>query len=674
MQLIFLVASLALLWLHLAGLTAVVGRWLPFPIARATGVLLVTLAVCAVEHFAGLGNLSWAWPFTAALAGLALYICRKELKGSDFWRWEKVLLVGFAIGFVWKYCFPGIYPNAGERTADLYFMLNYMPGEQLPPLDTWYPPYKFDFYYAFMHYGAALMARLFGWEPVFAYNIAFGLVMGLSLTLAWYFAGRFIEKVWARWLLVAAITLGGTGITPIIHFAVGQPADKPDSWAATEYMWGSARFIGNFDQWVNTDFGRALFPKTPPEAKPTPDWEPRDIPMENFGYQFFLGDFHPPIGGYLLLFLALALIAWVEAPPREDEADHRRIGQFLLPITAAAMLITNTWIFPFAALLVLTWAGWRQWQKNPPDWQAVFAGAIVGGLLVYPYLSGLAAQAISTPIKPVPMGDHTPPLRFLIFWWPMLVMMGLAVVDKKTRPLAICFGVAFLVMLAISELVYVDDPSGGKYDRTNTTMKWWGWLYSGGLLACGALALASTLRWVRVATVIALLLVCSYAYDVARYWIHTPKTEMGQLNGKSWFIRDQPALRDMINYLKHAERGIVLENWLGDAYTNQGLVAMFAQQVSMMGWVNHVSLWHGAPSSVWSETNLLKSFYKGEMPDMANWLARHKVDYIVWTPADNNASPQSWATINNAIAGHYSWKPFGDNPLTGLWVRREIKP
>ncbi|TJZ77364.1 DUF2298 domain-containing protein [Chitiniphilus eburneus] len=675
MQSIFLLGSLLLLWLHLAGTTLVIGRWLPYPIARATGVLLVTLVLCAVEHAFGLGRLSWLWPFTTAAMLFVLYLFRAEARTEAFRSAEKVLIVCFALAFAWKFALPNILPNMGERAADFYFMLNYYPGEQLPPLDTWYPPYRFDFYYAFQHYGAALMGRLFGWNPGFAYNIAFGLLMGLSLTLMWYFSGRFLAQRWARWLLVIAIGLGGTGITPLIHFVVGQPADQPVEWAATEYMWGSARFIGNFETKVNTDFGRALFPKLKPEDKPRPDFEPNDLPMENFGYQFFLGDYHPPLGSFFLLFLGLSLLAWVETPASDNFPVRRRLAQGLFALTIPVMLITNTWIFPLALMMLLTWACWREWRREPPDWQAVISGGLLGALLVYPYLSGLAAQAINTPIKLVPWVDHTPALRYVIFWWPLLALMGLSLVDKRSRPLAVCFVIAFTAMLVVSEMVYVDDPSGGKYDRTNTTMKWWGWLYSGGLLACGAIALASAQRWVRAAAAVTLILTSFYAFDVARYWWYVPKTDAGKLDGKAWFVQDK-VNRDLIGYLSNAPRGIVLETWQGDAYayTNQTLIAMFSQQISMQGWTNHVSLWHGAPQQVWNESNLIKTFYRGELPDSANWLMRHRVDYITWLPADSNAAPQAWATINAAIGGYYYWKPFGDNPPAGLWIKREMKP
>ncbi|MDR3427622.1 DUF2298 domain-containing protein [Silvimonas sp.] len=674
MTMIFLLGSLILLWLHLAGLTVTLGHWLPYPIARAAGVLGVTLVLCALEHFVGLGQIGWAWPLTSALALGALWLQKIECRSAAFKASERVFAAAFIYGLAWKFVLPSIYPTS-ERVTDLYFMQNYYPGDTLPPLDIWYPPHHFDFYYAFQHYGAALMGRLFNWQPGFAYNIAFVLVMALSLSLAWDFASRFISRKAPRLLLIAALALGGTGITPIMHLVADPNPATPPDWVANDFMWGSARFIGNYELRIKdqgTTLGRALFPPLTEANKPTPDFETREIPMENFGYQFYLGDFHPPLGSYFLLFLALALIAWLEAPAIAGAvALSPRLGQALLAGTVPVMLITNTWIFPFSAVLLLSWIGWRYQQKNPPDWTAIIGGGLLSALLVYPYLSGLANQAINTPIYPVRWMDHTPVLRFIAFLWPMLVLLVLALLEKRARPLALMLVIAFGAMLVISEFIYVQDPSGGKFIRTNTTMKWWGWMYSGALLTLGTMALASqrkVTRWIAYAS---LALTCTYAWDTANYLMSTGKADAGHLEGSRSFLNDPP-MRDMVGYLKNAPRGVLLENWYGDAYTNQTLVALFSNQISMQGWPNHVSLWHGAPRDVWMQSDKTKAFYHGTFPEALDWLALNHVRYIAWTRAEAGMGLPAWQNINTAIGSQYSWHPFyaDGGSQVGLWIKK----
>lgn len=681
MAMIYLLGSLALLWLHLAGVTLLFGRALPYAIARSAGILTITLVMCALEHFVGLGALTWLWPITTVLSGLIIWwekprwLNTPDVRGvtrvSAFWRGEIVLGLAFGYGLIWKFLFPTIYPTS-ERVTDLYFMQNYYPGDTLPPVDIWYPPHHFDFYYAFEHYGAALMGRMFGWEAGFAYNIAFVLVLALSVTLAWDFAGRFINRAWPRFLLVAAVTLGGTGVSPLVHWVVNDKQANPPEWNANDHMWASARFVGSYDlriQDFGTDLGRRLFPPLQPQDKPTPDFEPREIPMENFGYQFFLGDYHPPLGSFLLLFLPLALLAWLEAVPAV--CTRPRLAHALLAATLPLMLITNTWIFPLALVLQGAWLAWRYLQKRPPDWAAYIGGGVVSALLVYPYLSGLANQAINTPIHFVKWMDHTPALEYLALMWPLLCVLVLALVEKRARPLALMFVLAFGAMLIISEFIYVQDPSGGKFTRTNTTMKWWGWMWSGALLSLGAMALASQRAWVRRVAYAALALTCFYAWDTAYYWWATPKGDMGRMAGNSSFISDPP-VHDMVAYLSAAPRGPLLENVTTDAYSNQTLLALFSGQMSMQGWPNHVSLWHGAPSDVWLQSDKTKAFYHGALSNPVDWLTLNHVRYIAWTRNDANVGMPIWQNINQSISSRYIWRPFyaDTNTQVGLWIRR----
>jgi uncharacterized membrane protein len=669
MTMIHLAASLALLWLHLASLSLALGRFMPYAIARSVGVLLITLLMFFIEHFIGLGNLNGLWPITAILAAFTLYLFKQEACSCRFKAAEIAFLMALAYGLIWKFIFPAIYPTS-ERVTDLYFMANYYSGSILPPPDHWFAGHRFDFYYAFQHYAAALMGRLFGWDIGFTYNIAFALLMALSLSLAWEFATRFVAGRAHQLLLILALTLGGTGVSPLLNLFVTPASDNPISWQANDQMWASARFIGSYDARVNTELGQQFFPLLTAETKPNPEFEARDLPLENFGYQFFLGDYHPPLGGFMLLFLALALIAWLEQKRSEQEILHPRLAQGLLALTLPVMLITNTWITPLLAVLLFSWAAWRHYSKNPPDWQAILAGGLLGFLLIYPFLAGFASQAIGTPIRLVHRIDRTPIAQFILLLWPLLALFGLALTEKRQRPLALALVMAFAIMLLLGEFIFVDDPSAGKFERTNTTMKWWGWMWSGGLLASGAMALGSARRGVRNSAALVLLLTCSYAINTAQYIWHTPKGDLGKLAGTHWFTNDAP-VKDIVQYLKQAPQGIVLENWLNDAYTNQTLFSLYSQQRSLLGWPNHVSLWHGAPQEVWLLNQEIKDFYQAKHPAPLLWLLQHKVQYVVWGRPEST-SP-NWQAINESIASQYYWQPFLDTPdeKMGVWVKRK---
>lgn len=185
MHLIFLSVSLALLWLHISAAQLISARIFALSPAlnRALGVLLPVLLLFFLEHFVGLGRLQWLWPLTT-LASAAIHYWQRQQCTTPAWRHAEItfaLCLGW--GLLWKILFPAIYPTS-ERVTDLYFMANYYDGQTLPPLDHWFAGYRFDFYYSFQHYAAALMGRWFGWDRGFAYNIAFALLLGLGMSLA----------------------------------------------------------------------------------------------------------------------------------------------------------------------------------------------------------------------------------------------------------------------------------------------------------------------------------------------------------------------------------------------------------------------------------------------------------------------------------------------------------
>ncbi len=687
MSLIYYTSTVLLLLLNIVGLTLWMRRWLPtFALARAAGLLLLCLIFFFIEHFHGFGKLTWLWPFTSAAAAVTIYAERNNLASSDFWRAERVFLIAFAYGFAWKWAFPYIYPSS-ERVTDLYFIGNYLSGQTLPPLDNWYPPHRFDFYYGFQHYGAALMGRILGLGPGLTYNLAFALLMALPATLAWDFTASLLKQPWKRWLIVLTFVVGGTGATPFVHLSFDLPKVTPAdqrSNAASDAMWASQRFIGLFDQRLNTDFGKELFP-----IQKKPGWEPRELPLEGFGYQFYVGDYHPPLGGFFLLMVAIACIGRLEKSgstqstastdpePQlanisvHSESRYRFVLQALLASTVPIMIATNTWAFPLQGALVLGWIVWGYLNKKPPEWKAIFAGGGAGFLLLYPFLTGFAGNALPTPIKLVQAENHTPIVQFFAMHWPLLLFGLLSLFSSGTRKLALSFSAVFLGLLLISECIYVDDPSGDQYERTNTVMKWWGWIWSGGLVTLTTMLLASNTRWIKGVVVLALLVINWYALDVFNYWFYTDKSSSGKLAATSVYTGDL-VVRDMFDYLGKAPSGIVLENNYGGAYTDSGIYAAFAAKPTLLGWPMHLQTWHGSIGHAWALNEKIIQFYKGELPNAKDWLLANHVNYIVWNAKDSDQA-NAWELIKSNIDQSYAWHEFSSDAgrHIGLWVWRK---
>jgi uncharacterized membrane protein len=673
-----LLLTLVLLWTLVAGITLVAHRYIEdLAIARTTGLLLVVLALFFVEHFIGLGSLYWLMPPLVLLGGWLLW---KKLRGErdkTFLEAEAVFVLALLYGLFWRWSYPDISP-ASEKITDLYFISNYYPGFTLPPPDNWYPPQVFDHYYALQHYAAALLGRLFGLQIGVTYNLAFVLLMALPLTLAWSLSARYIQTTALRILLLCSLAFGGTGLGPLLHLAMQAPVttqamnesgQTSASLSKEQHAWtiiiNNVRFIGEvIDRGFqdNSDSGTMLasilFPAVPEGPDP-----PMVLPAENYGYHFFLGDYHPPIGGFLLLLLALATMASV------DQSRQQRLGQGIVALTVPAMLVTNAWLLPLQVLLILAWLLLRWTQKRELHWAWLFGGAVLGSLLIQPFLQGFSSAAPGMSVKLVTAAQHTPPSRFLALHWPFLLLALLALFEPRQRRLALGMAGTWLVLLLLPEFIYMDDVTAAQYERTKTTMKWWGWVHTGMLISIGALCLGSSVKWLRWSTVALLLVLNIIVIDLAHFWFHSGRYQQGELNGHAWYTQD-PVNRQMFEYLQAAPPGIVLESLPDNAYMNSSIHAIFNGKQALLGWPSHLMTWHGDVPRVWLLKEEIERFYRGELDDPLGWLASHDVRYIVFGPMDDQ---RYFNAINDNIGLGYTWHAYSRNSgrQTGIWVKQE---
>ncbi|MDF3036198.1 MAG: hypothetical protein K0S28_1472 [Paucimonas sp.] len=666
MKTIYLFLTISLIWLHLAALTSLVGpRFGSWAIGRAVGVLSVVLLCFFVEHFVGFGSMRHVWPVTAAISAFVLWRNYRTLLESKFLSGEVVFAVVFAYAFTWRILFPSIYPTS-ERFADLSFLSNYISGETLPPVDHWLPPFKFNYYYSLQYYAAALAGRLFHLTPALSYNFGIPILAALSLSLVWDIASRFISGIAPRMLLVAVIAVGGTGVSVFSH-ALHQGLSA--GAAADHHVVLSARFIGEFERHLNTELGKKMFP---PPADPS--FVPRGLPLENFSYNFVLAEFHPPQGGFMLLLLALALIAAAEKLGAEEK-KKKWLVQAAMGMTVPAVIATNTWVFPFQFLLISCWAVWRTWQgrsdpHRKPEWGALICGGFAAVVLLYPFLTGFATRTAETPIKMVYPQDHTPWRSFLVQFWPLLVLILLGLFNKQSRRFSLFLAVFFASLLFVAEMFFIDDASGDSFERGNTVLKWWAWIWTGGIASLGAVLLASDRRWVKYTAAVPLLATLAYAYDVAALWRFNHETGSAGLYGTDAYTGD-PAARDMFRYLAVAPDGIILENQYEDGYHNGGAYAAFSGKPALMGWQGHLSNLRGHMALIDNRRAEISHFYSGEMQQALEWLLDNEVRYVVWNATDS-VRADVWEKRNTELAPRFMWRRFSNSyePQIGLWVRR----
>ncbi len=668
---IYFVATVGLLLLNLTGLMLLVRRILPNPaLARATGVLGLCLVLFFVEHFVGLGRLSWVWPLTSLLSGALIWRARTEWRSSAMLTETVVFVVALVYGLGWRWRYPNI-DGGSEHLTDLVFISNYLAGDLLPPPDRWQPGQVFDFYYGLQHYGAALMGRVFDLSAGTAMNMANGLLLALTASLGWAVAGAFIQKSWPRVLLVCALIMGGNGLAPFVPLSITQPTLK-ETFSATGVQsryWASTRFSGMHDAQVNTELGKALF---------APTSETLDLPLETISFYSYLGDYHPPQGGFALLLYALGLMALLARKPESDAAGdgaalsdrQRGIVQALLASTAVSVLTINGWVFPLQVLLVGAGLFWC-WREKALNWRTVAIGIGVTVALIYPFFSRFAPMALPSPAAFVKAGQHTSLVVFLALHWPVLLLCGLGIALARKSKWALYLSLLVLALLVISELIYIDDPYGGKFERFNTTLKWWSWLWPAALVGLGSLAWGLGGRISRALVTIVCVAVLVTAVDVALAWFVAPRPDAGKFAGDGW-LRSDTAHRSMLDHLQNAPKGIMLEDPEGGSYVRSSAFALFTGNTSAIGWPNHESIWRGGPFYINDRAEAARRFYRGELENAPAWLTQNQIRYVIWASWNDGNTPGAWAKISEQIGADYHWRAFrqhGDSRV-GVWERR----
>ena len=216
--------------------------------------------------------------------------------------------------------------------------------------------------------------------------------------------------------------------------------------------------------------------------------------------------------------------------------------------------------------------------------------------------------------------------------------------------------------------MFVDDLYGGKFERFNTALKWWAWIYSGALLTVGAINLRSASRICRWGTGAMLMLISAYGLDLYANLVNIPKYHLGQLDGAAW-IRDDPAQRAMLDFLKVQPQSVVMERLADRSYISAPALIIFSGQTALLGWANHEDTWRGYRADIDLRMVAIIRFYSGELPDAERWLEQNHVRYVLWLKDDNQATPGTFERIDQQIRGRYFWNDYSveSGSRVGLW-------
>jgi uncharacterized membrane protein len=271
-------------------------------------------------------------------------------------------------------------------------------------------------------------------------------------------------------------------------------------------------------------------------------------------------------------------------------------------------------------------------------------------------------------IRFVPRGIHTPLLPGLLVFYPVLALLLLHLFfgERSARSLAFC--AIWIALLAASEVLFVDDIYGGKFERFNTVLKWWSWIYSGTLLVIGAFNLRSQSRICRWGTVAILLLVCTYARELGAHFVNTPKRHLGQLDGAAW-IRDDPPQRAALEFLTAQPPAVVLQHIPDRSYVAAPALTIFAGQTAFLGWPNHEDIWRGYRPDIDQRYDEVDRFYRAKLDDSPQWLEQNNIRYVLWLGSDNRLG--TFDQLYAKLHGRYFWREFSPEAdlKVGVWTR-----
>jgi uncharacterized membrane protein len=639
--------TVAILLVNLAAIGLFAQQFIrSYALAKAFAVVGGCLSLFFFEHFIGLGSIAWIWPISTIAAIYFIYT-----RGKTGWLFllksEIPFLVIFGIVFAWRYCFPDI-DNRAEALADLAQSNSFLSGVRLPPPDYWLSQYPLDSYYTFQPYSTALIGRILGVEGGVAFTLAVCVILALYGSLIFSITRRFCG-VKTTWFVTIAGTFGGTAASALAHFIKNWPDGD-----ILGKLWSGIRFIGRYDKEIDTPFGLWLFP---PSSAAT-----QDMPLETPGFLMMLGDNHAPLGGFLILAITIAAMVSIE------KDKYSKILAAGVGVSVALSLITNTWIFPLQALLVLGW-----WVVNWQNKQLLvnsFLGSVLGFALITPFLLYFAPNAVDSPLKWVAWADHTPIRKFVALFWPILFLIGVALTQFKSKSLTFMIAMVSVVVLIISEFFYVDDRGGGEYMRFNTTLKWWSWLQALVIVGLAPRVLSLGATWIRSVGLVIMFVFTTFTIDLTMHWMLAPKPSFGKLKGHHWITKEEQILA-LFNHLEDAPKGITLEYQPQAAYSRAGAISAFTDKPTFIGWPGHEALWRSNAWFINNRSMETKQFFEGQMLNSSEWLLQNDIKYVIWDPITNpKLTPEMFNIINGRLLGTYQWQWFDAASQVGVWVRR----
>ncbi len=566
-----------------------------YPAAYPASLLLFALAT----WYCGLLRI----PVTLALllffvlAALALW--RGSYRTEDLrplLSWDAVFLVGFLFALAVRFTNPPI-NYFSEQYMNHAFLAAIMKNPVVPPLDPWFAGGDLSVYYYLGHWLMGSLGVVTGIPSEVVFNLIPAAVYGTAFVVL-YAIGHLLLRRW-RSLPIAVLLL--------------VPPSVPWLLAAGQDLYGALQDTN----WIVAG-GRFEFPV----------------------FSLFLGNVHAfEMATFNQFFLIFLLgFAWL----RWGGLDRRgRWGLLLLiALSTGSMPPLSSWdalvYGPIVAVfLILLWARERE-SISRAAIVAVPALALLIYLPYYIFLEPAGVGGIGWGFPP------TDPLAFLAIWGGFLAIVYAAVArDIRASPVYLAVAVPFfaagyialgiiavplaclilrrdrsfpdllciagLLVIALCDIVYLQEMLGGDYSRFNTIFKFyfdaWVLLGLGSLLLVGRWLAArrqvfpeAARRGVAVVATVALI-AAPFALDVdigrGLLGIEYPAAGYRTLDGLAYLDATRPGEAAAIEYLRTLEGSHRVVEAEGGDYGYCSRISSFTGIPTILGQIGHELTWRG---------------------------------------------------------------------------------
>ena len=281
--------------------------------------------------------------------------------------------------------------------------------------------------------------------------------------------------------------------------------------------------------------------------------------------------------------------------------------------------------------------------------------------------------------------DHTPLAAFwLMFGLFFLVatasLIYLHFTRQRNRTYTLLFICAGAIVIALPELVHVDDFFGGQSERMNTIFKFWfdGWTVAAVEVAIlAALALDVITKKALRGKVITGLLLITLAFVALSYPIETARTLAGKnsrdtFQGEAWLaLQDGGDLTRALQWVRgNLAPGATIIEPVARLYTLDNLFSTYTGRSTVIGWGQHEALWRGDWQAVQARINEVETAYHDPTPE--RWealIAKYKITAIVVYSDPRRNLPREEAGVAATLETlHSSLTPFSSTVFESATV------